>query len=102
MIHRPRLLLLEYTLSGFYAKNPILKRLDNIKQMDAILAFDANGKPVEPEWPEAGQQVVQQAVVSGEVASTISHYAGSSGTDLIVMASHGRSGLARLVLGSIA
>ncbi|MCC6458044.1 MAG: class I SAM-dependent DNA methyltransferase [Caldilineaceae bacterium] len=32
---------------------PILKRLDNIKQMDAILAFDAEGKPVEPEWPEA-------------------------------------------------
>jgi type II restriction/modification system DNA methylase subunit YeeA len=32
---------------------PILKRLDNIRQMDAILAFDADGKPVEPEWPEA-------------------------------------------------
>lgn len=32
---------------------PILKRLDNIKQMDAILAYDEQGKPVEPEWPEA-------------------------------------------------
>ena len=32
---------------------PILKRLDNIKQIDAILAFDANGKPMEPEWQEA-------------------------------------------------
>lgn len=32
---------------------PILKRLDNIKQMDAILAFDEEGKPCEPEWPEA-------------------------------------------------
>ena len=32
---------------------PILKPLDNIKQMDAILAYDADGKPVEPEWPEA-------------------------------------------------
>jgi type II restriction/modification system DNA methylase subunit YeeA len=32
---------------------PILKRLDNIKQMDAILAFGDEGKPVEPEWPEA-------------------------------------------------
>lgn len=31
---------------------PILKPLDNIKQMDAILAFDENGNPVEPEWPE--------------------------------------------------
>ena len=32
---------------------PILKKLDNIKQMDAILAYDEDGKPVEPEWPEA-------------------------------------------------
>ncbi len=32
---------------------PILKLLDNIKHMDAILAYDADGKPVEPEWPVA-------------------------------------------------
>jgi type II restriction/modification system DNA methylase subunit YeeA len=32
---------------------PILKPLDNIKHMDAILAYDADGKPVEPEWPVA-------------------------------------------------
>ena len=32
---------------------PVLKRLNNIQQMDAILAYDAEGRPVEPEWPEA-------------------------------------------------
>ena len=32
---------------------PILKLLDNIKHMDAILDYDADGKPVEPEWPVA-------------------------------------------------
>ena len=32
---------------------PILRPLDNIKHMDAILAYDAEGWPVEPEWPEA-------------------------------------------------
>lgn len=32
---------------------PILKPLDTIKHMDAILAYDADGKPVEPAWPEA-------------------------------------------------
>ncbi len=32
---------------------PILKPLHNIKHMDAILAYDAEGQPVEPEWPEA-------------------------------------------------
>jgi type II restriction/modification system DNA methylase subunit YeeA len=32
---------------------PILKPLDNIVLMDAILAFDEDGQPIEPEWPEA-------------------------------------------------
>ena len=33
---------------------PVLKDLgDNIRQMDAILAFDADGNPVEPDWPQA-------------------------------------------------
>ena len=32
---------------------PILKPLDNIKHMDAILAWDEDGQPYEPEWPEA-------------------------------------------------
>ena len=37
----------------FHFTEPILERLqDNIRQMDAILAFDGEGKPVEPEWPE--------------------------------------------------
>jgi len=32
---------------------PILKALDNIHEMDAILAFDEDGNPVGPEWPAA-------------------------------------------------
>ena len=32
--------------------DPILRPLHNIKRMDAILAYDADGNPVEPEWPE--------------------------------------------------
>jgi type II restriction/modification system DNA methylase subunit YeeA len=36
------------TISG-----TILRRLDNIKEMDAILAHDEQGNPIEPEWPEA-------------------------------------------------
>ena len=37
---------------GFPAE-PILKPLDNIKRMDAILAYDEHGQPVEPAWPQA-------------------------------------------------
>jgi type II restriction/modification system DNA methylase subunit YeeA len=32
---------------------PILRKLDNIQHRDAILAHDAKGAPIEPEWPEA-------------------------------------------------
>ncbi len=32
---------------------PVLKKMDNIRQMDAILALDGEGKASEPEWPAA-------------------------------------------------
>src|SRR5215203_912691 len=32
---------------------PILKPLETVSQMDAILAHDEQGNPMEPEWPEA-------------------------------------------------
>lgn len=33
--------------------DPVLRPLHNIKNMDAILAYDADGNPTEPEWPLA-------------------------------------------------
>ncbi|HSN77413.1 MAG TPA: DNA methyltransferase [Anaerolineae bacterium] len=36
-----------------FAAEPILQPLHNIQHMDAILAYDEQGRPVEPEWPEA-------------------------------------------------
>jgi hypothetical protein len=33
--------------------DPVLQPLHNIRRMDAILAYDEDGRPVEPEWPEA-------------------------------------------------
>jgi hypothetical protein len=40
--------------NGFGAPSePILRPLDTIAKMDAILAFDAEGRPVEPRWPDA-------------------------------------------------
>jgi type II restriction/modification system DNA methylase subunit YeeA len=40
--------------NGFGApREPILKRLENIWQIDAILAYDEAGNLVEPEWPKA-------------------------------------------------
>jgi hypothetical protein len=40
--------------NGFnFGSHPILKPLKNIKRMDAVLAYDDKGQPVEPAWPEA-------------------------------------------------
>ncbi len=40
--------------NGFgWPAEPLLKKLDNIEHKDAILAFDEDGNPVEPEWPQA-------------------------------------------------
>ena len=40
--------------NGFgYTPRPILTPLSNIQQVDAILAYDADGNPTEPEWPDA-------------------------------------------------
>jgi hypothetical protein len=40
--------------NGFAApEEPILRPLHNIRRMDAILAYDEAGNPVEPEWPAA-------------------------------------------------
>jgi nucleotide-binding universal stress UspA family protein len=41
-------------------------------------------------------------VLEGKIADTLVDYASNNGFDLIVMATHGRSGLARWVVGSIA
>jgi type II restriction/modification system DNA methylase subunit YeeA len=40
--------------NGFsFGSHPILRPLKNIRRMDAVLAYDEKGSPVEPAWPEA-------------------------------------------------
>lgn len=41
-------------------------------------------------------------VLEGKVAETLAHWAEQNGVDLIVIASHGRSGISRWVMGSVA
>src|SRR5829696_1074360 len=45
---------------------PILKPLETVTQMDAILAFDDQGNPVEPEWPEAAVIVGNPPFLGGK------------------------------------
>ncbi len=48
--------------AGGSPREPVLEAMDNIKEMDAILAYDAEGKPVEPEWPDRGCDCGEPAV----------------------------------------
>ncbi len=41
-------------------------------------------------------------VLEGKTADTLAHWAEKNGVDLIVIASHGRSGVSRWVMGSVA
>jgi len=45
---------------------------------------------------------ISYEVLKGPVANTLAHWAEDNGVDLIVIASHGRSGVSRWVMGSVA
>lgn len=61
-------------------------------------------------WREQLEQIrpvdplisVQHVFLQGEPATEIVRYAADAGMDLIVMGTHGRTGLARLLMGSVA
>jgi nucleotide-binding universal stress UspA family protein len=46
--------------------------------------------------------VLSYEVLEGKVAETLAHWAEKNGVDLIIIASHGRSGVSRWVMGSVA
>ena len=52
--------------TGLLKREPILEPLDNIRLMDAILAYDADGNPVEPEWPDADVIVSNPPFLGGK------------------------------------
>ncbi|MEM9512209.1 MAG: universal stress protein [Cyanobacteria bacterium P01_E01_bin.48] len=50
---------------------------------------------------EMGQSDIQLEVLVGDPSTKIVDYAKETGTDLIVMPSHGRKGVSRFLLGSV-
>jgi len=49
-----------------------------------------------------GRVKIKTEVLTGKAAETLADYAAKHGIDLIIMATHGRSGISRWVLGSVA
>ncbi|MHB0868238.1 MAG: class I SAM-dependent DNA methyltransferase [Chloroflexota bacterium] len=48
-------------------ERPILRPLDSVLQMDAILAHDPEGRPAQPEWPEADVIVGNPPFLGGKL-----------------------------------
>jgi nucleotide-binding universal stress UspA family protein len=44
---------------------------------------------------------IRKVVEAGQPFTTVAHLAGNEGVDLIVMSSHGRGGLSRVLMGSV-
>jgi nucleotide-binding universal stress UspA family protein len=76
------------------------------------LAFAAAAQQIEEasaaaflDWKLAAERIfggpVSSVLLSGPAPQAITRFARDTGTDLIVMASHGRTGIQRLVLGSV-
>lgn len=92
-----RMLLLRATLAHTYpGGDPIAAQLAVIKEAESYLADVAARMKV------LGVKEVQPSVWYGTPAPAIIDAAEFNHVDLIVMMSHGRSGLGRLVMGSVA
>jgi nucleotide-binding universal stress UspA family protein len=77
-----------------YASIPID---DEVLQAEALRYLEQVAAPLRD-----GARTVQVRVTAGRATSQIVRVAREEGIDLIAMATHGRGGLARLVLGSVA
>jgi nucleotide-binding universal stress UspA family protein len=76
---------------------------EELKQIDLHSKRDAKSylKKVAGQLNQAGIKV-RTKVLTGKVAESLADYIHKSNFDLIIMATHGRSGISRLILGSIA
>ncbi len=64
----------------------------------------AEVKPTDPQVPYQHRLMTgyQHRLITGEPASAIARFADDENIDIIVMGTHGRTGLSRLLMGSVA
>jgi nucleotide-binding universal stress UspA family protein len=82
------------TAEAYIAEAPMVR---NAMLRDAEERLEARRTP-----PREGAAQVEAEVLVGHGARTIAEYAGERNFDLIVMGTHGRTGIAHLLLGSVA
>jgi len=109
---------LMYTLETF--PNATITTIYVINPIDSVIDVEAGGLPVAEDWYDTAQErateihttatdlaadhdtVLATVTEVGKPAREILDYAADNGIDQIVMGSHGRSGLDRTLLGSVA
>jgi len=93
---RTKILLVRAAEAHEYRKNIVLSQMNAIREADEYL------KAIRDRLLTQGLSDVDTSVWFGPAASAIIEAAETQEPDLIVMNSHGRGGLGRLVLGSVA
>ncbi|WP_137285625.1 universal stress protein [Halorussus salinisoli] len=109
---------LEYTLETF--PDAVVTTIHVINPIESVYAVEAGGLPVAEEWYDNAQERASEihedaqefadeygveldtATEVGKPARTMLEYADEHEIDQIVMGSHGRTGVERVVLGSVA
>ncbi|WP_256300800.1 universal stress protein [Haloarchaeobius salinus] len=109
---------LTYALETF--PNATITTIYVINPIDSVIDVEAGGLPVAEDWYDTAQErateihttatdlaaehdiVLHTVTEVGKPAREILDYAADNGIDQIVMGSHGRSGLDRTFLGSVA
>jgi nucleotide-binding universal stress UspA family protein len=92
-----------HTLEVHLASTPVFGMglaLPQYIQESRAAAEKALTSVLDPQWA-VGRKIVQ-AVVEGSPKVEIVRYARTQAIDLIVLATHGRSGLAHVIIGSVA
>jgi nucleotide-binding universal stress UspA family protein len=89
-------------ITGTSAVGPYLTRED-------MQDIDSRGKAAAEEYlsqlvtrTKYGKVTIRSEVIVGAAADSIADYASENGVDLIIIATHGRSGVSRWVWGSVA
>ena len=89
-------------------RTPFLRLVATVGSEAAAAAAEAERRTAEEYLEDARRRLAEQGVtvgtvlVEGVASETVVDQAKSGGFDLIAMSTHGRSGLRRLVLGSVA
>ena len=79
---------------GATGRDPLAAELHDVSDAEEYLERLGGGYQVD--------MTIEHSAARGEPASEIAQVARSRGADLVVMATHGRSGVSRLLLGSVA